>query len=430
MSPTQETELDSGSVADDLLSSAARVGELGAAWARLTGGLVISIAWPIAHLENLLLFTTRTWGTLVLGLLALCWSVFVIVSLRRSNPSQRLIYTSITVDAVLIDCILLTYLFAPSTIHQSIVEVHGTAFVYFAIITAGIRFNIRAAYFGAILNSLLFSMMVFASTRMVDDLDVIGPPEWLTVGIGLIASTVLGVNIATRTVNLVRRSADETLRFAKARNRLGAYISPEVADIALQQSELTMGGKRQKVAVLFSDLRGFTRYSERLEPEQIVAQLNDYMSAMVSTIINHGGIVDKFMGDGIMAVFGVPIAANDDADRAVECAVDMMRGIDEHNQSRLDRNLPPIKHGIGIHYGTVIAGNVGTASRAAYTVIGDTVNLASRLEQLTKNSKAEVIVSQQTLAACHRQHNLKKLQEVRVPGREQSVVIFGIEREP
>ncbi|MEM8732825.1 MAG: adenylate/guanylate cyclase domain-containing protein, partial [Planctomycetota bacterium] len=392
------------------------------------GGLVISIAWPVAHLENLLLFTTRTWGTLLLGLLALFWSLFVMVSLRRSNPSERLIYTSITVDAVLIDCILLTYLFAPSSIHQSIVEVHGTAFVYLAIITAGIRFNVRAAYFGAILNSVLFSLMIFASTRFVGDLSVIGPPEWLTVGIGLVASTVLGVTIASRTGSLVRRSAEETLMSAKARNRLGAYVSPQVADLALRESELTMGGTKQKVAVLFSDLRGFTRYSEHLEPEQIVEQLNDYMSAMVRTIIEHGGLVDKFMGDGIMAVFGVPVAGGDDADRAVECAISMMQGIDDHNRSRAERGLPALEHGIGVNYGTVVAGNVGTENRAAYTVIGDTVNLASRLEQMTKNYAAEIIVSDQTLAACQREHNLEKLDEVLVPGREQSVIIFGRER--
>ena len=137
-------------------------------------------------------------------------------------------------------------------------------------------------------------------------------------------------------------------------------------------------------------------------------------------------IVDKFMGDGIMAVFGAPIPRSDDADRAVDCGKAMMRAIEEHNRSRVDRGLPQLRHGVGVHYGPVIAGNVGTAARAAYTVIGDTVNLASRLEKTTKQVGVDLVVSEQTVRACSRDHDLDGMGEIQVPGRAGSVTIYGL----
>lgn len=426
--PTQQLSTDptAAEIVSSLLSSAARTGELGIAWARLCGGFLVTLAWPLVHGGNLLQLVPRAWATLLLGILALGWSLFVILKLRRSTPTVALTYVSITVDAILFNAMLLMFVLWPSVIHQSVVEVHGTAFVYLAIVTAGIRLSTTAAYFGAALNSLLLIGLVILSSVLVSDLQVIGPAEWTTVAIGLIGATVLGVNIASRTSTLVEQSAQETLLAAKARARLGAYVSPEIADVVLKENELRLGGKRQSVAVLFSDLRGFTSYAETLEPEQIVEQLNQYMSVMVETIAKHGGVVDKFMGDGIMAVFGAPVSHEDDADRAVECAQAMMASIDRHNESREQRNLPRLKHGIGVHFGPVIAGNVGTASRAAYTVIGDTVNLASRLEQMTKKLEADLIVSLETVNACTRSHPLREVDEIRVPGREQSVVVYEV----
>ncbi|TWU24733.1 adenylate/guanylate cyclase domain-containing protein [Bythopirellula polymerisocia] len=418
LNPTQ-------AIVTDLLASAARQGELGIAWGRLILGIAVTLIWPIVHWNNLLALVPRVVAAFALGVLALIWTLYVFYRLRNANPSRALTYTSIAIDAVLINSLVMMYVIAPGASHQSIVEVHSTAFVYIAIVSAGVRFSRAAAYFGAAINSVMLIALVATSTIRVDNLRIIGGAEWLTVGIGLIGSTVLAVRIATRTGRLVAQAAEETQRSETARSKLGAYISPEVADKVLKESELRLGGERQNVAVLFSDLRGFTTYSESLEPEEIVEQLNDYMSVMVDTITQHGGIVDKFIGDGIMAVFGAPIPKPDDADRAVECAQDMMRAIDKHNQERKSKGLSKLKHGIGVHYGPVVAGNVGTPARAAYTVIGDTVNLASRLESMTKQVEADLIVSDEALQNCTRAHGIARIDEIHVPGRSGAVTIHG-----
>ena len=412
-------------IVDALLGTAAREGELGVAWARLVLGVTVTIMWPIVHGDNIWALVPRAVAAFVLGVLALVWTLFVFYRLRTSNPSSVLTYISIAIDATLVNALVLMYVIAPGPSHQSIVEVHGTSFVYLAIVTSGVRLSSAAALFGAGINSAMLVALVTASTFNVNDMKILGWAEWITVGIGLVGSTVLGVTIATRTNRLVKQSAHETLLSESARSKLGAYISPEVANIVLEESELRLGGERQNVAVLFSDLRGFTSYSESLEPEEIVAQLNNYMSAMVDTITRHGGIVDKFMGDGIMAVFGAPISRPDDADRAIECGKSMMIAIDDHNKTREAKRLPKLKHGVGVHFGPVVAGNVGTSLRAAYTVIGDTVNLASRLESVTKKVGVDLVVSEQTVEACARSHGLNRMDEIQVPGREGLVTIYG-----
>ena len=426
LDPLANSSSRANAIVGALLSAAARVGELGVAWARLVVGLTLTIMWPIIHGENLVALVPRALAAFVFGVLALCWSVFVFYRLRNANPSSALTYVSITIDAILVNALVLMYVLAPGATHQSIVEVHGTSIVYLAIVTAGVRFSPRAALYGACLNSAMLVALVTASTLQVNDPKVLGWAEWITVGVALAGSTVLGVTIATRTVRLVEQSARETLATEAARSKLGAYLSPEVANLVLKESVLRLGGERQYVAVLFSDLRGFTTYSESLEPEEIVEQLNQYMSVMVDTISQHGGIVDKFMGDGIMAVFGAPITKADDADRAIACAKAMMQAINDHNEARRSKGLPELKHGIGVHYGPVVAGNVGTAVRAAYTVIGDTVNLASRLEGVTKRLEIDFVVSEATLKACRQSHGLIRLDEIQVPGREGAVTIYGL----
>ncbi|MEQ8837733.1 MAG: adenylate/guanylate cyclase domain-containing protein [Lacipirellulaceae bacterium] len=420
---TEEGRTDS--IVNRLLSEAAREGELGIAWARLVVGATVTLAWPIIHGSNLVALVPRAVAAFSFGLLGLCWSIFVIWRLRKATPKPALTYVSIAIDAILVNALVLAYVIAPGDSHQSIVEVHGTSVVYLAIVTAGVRLSAKAALFGAIINSVMLIALVTASTIKVDNLKIIGWAEWVTVGVALAGSTVLGVTIATRTSRLVRQAARETLLAESAKTKLGAYLSPEVASVVLKEADLRLGGERQSVAVLFSDLRGFTSYAESLDPEDIVEQLNAYMSVMVDTITVHKGIVDKFMGDGIMAVFGAPVPSEDDADQAILCALAMMRAIDEHNRLRENRGLPKLRHGIGVHYGPVIAGNVGTAQRAAYTVIGDTVNLASRLEGATKKFDVDLLVSEETIGACQRPHGLVQIDHIQVPGREGSVTVFG-----
>ncbi|MEI8093631.1 MAG: adenylate/guanylate cyclase domain-containing protein [Spirochaetales bacterium] len=212
-----------------------------------------------------------------------------------------------------------------------------------------------------------------------------------------IASGILLTVLLTR----FRQTVLEASRAEHSTAQLGRYFSPGVAShIARSDAAfLRPGGQLQNVTVLFSDLRGFTALSEGLEPARVVELLSLYQEQMVAAIFEHGGTLDKFIGDGIMATFGTPHPAPDDASRALQAALAMQTRLRGLNNTLSGRGFPPLRQGIGIHSGPVIAGNVGTASRLEYTVIGDTVNTASRLEALCKQTGDEVLVSEQLVAA-------------------------------
>ena len=266
-------------------------------------------------------------------------------------------------------------------------------------------------------------------------LDVILNPDLVAWGIGEViyyvvelgGAGLLGVLVASRTMDLATRSAAKAIDAERARERLGSYVGREVAEEALAADQIVLGGSRQPVTVLFSDLRGFTTYSERLAPEALVTQLNAYLEEMVAVIMRHGGVVDKYIGDGIMAVFGAPKPKVDDAHRAILAARDLHEALIRHNKSRALLNLPPLKMGIGVHHGPVVAGNIGTLEHAQYTIIGDTVNLASRLESATKDLGVDVLISRAAKdAAVELTDTLTPMGNLAVRGRSDAVEVFTL----
>ncbi len=181
------------------------------------------------------------------------------------------------------------------------------------------------------------------------------------------------------------------------------------------------------MAVLFSDLRGFTSYAEKLSPEELVRELNAYLEEMVAVITAHGVVVDKYIGDGIMAVFGAPRTRDDDAGRALQTARALVAALEAHNRRRNLEGRPPLKMGVGVHYGAVVAGNIGTLEHAQYTIIGDTVNLAARMEGATKDLGVPVLVSRALKeAAGDAGLDLVPLGSLAVRGRDEAVEVFGL----
>ncbi|HEV3485797.1 MAG TPA: adenylate/guanylate cyclase domain-containing protein, partial [Vicinamibacterales bacterium] len=207
----------------------------------------------------------------------------------------------------------------------------------------------------------------------------------------------------------------------------GRYVSKDVYQQLVSNPELAeLGGKRREMSVLFSDIRGFTTVTEKGDPEELVAQLNEYFSRMVEIVFRHKGTVDKFVGDMVMALFGAPLDDADHAEHAVTAAVDMVRELGELNQKWAAEGRAQLDIGIGVNSGDMIAGNIGSSSIMSYTVIGDNVNLGARLESLNKDYKTRIIISDATRSRLHGNYDIRPLGDVVVKGKTRPVAIFEV----
>ena len=216
----------------------------------------------------------------------------------------------------------------------------------------------------------------------------------------------------------------------QVRDLLDKNVSPEVAAQLLREGA-ALGGEEREVTVLFADLRGFTTFAEKLPPREVVTQLNRYLDRMSTAIESTGGVIDKFIGDEIMALFGAPVSSAESAHRAVQAALAMRTALAKLNTEFVAEGLPPLAFGIGINSARVIAGNIGSTRRLNYSVIGDGVNLAARLQSLTRNADyaTDFIVSGSTLEAArrHADYAARDLGSTFVKGRSEPVRIFTIE---
>lgn len=180
----------------------------------------------------------------------------------------------------------------------------------------------------------------------------------------------------------------------KIRNIFQKYVPQQLIDRFFENPESMLVGDNRELAVLFSDIRSFTSISEKMEPDVLVASLNRYFSVMVELIMERGGVIDKYIGDAIMAFFGAPVSTENDALASVEAGIAMVEGLEGFNEQQRSAGLPEFKIGVGINFGLVTVGNIGTDRKMDYTVIGDMVNVASRLEGLTKRYKQALIISE------------------------------------
>jgi len=203
------------------------------------------------------------------------------------------------------------------------------------------------------------------------------------------------------------------------------YVPAEIIDEVLKSagSELLVG-KKQEATVLFSDIRGFTTISERLSAEELVSSLNTYFNTMVGIIIEHKGIIDKFIGDAIMAIFGAPVLHDDDPYQAVSTGLQMLGALENFNKKQIVMGKPPFRIGIGLNTGEVVVGNIGSTQKLEYTCIGDTVNLASRLEGLTKIYGVPIIISEYTYQYIDNDIKVRDIDSVRVKGKLKPVRIY------
>ncbi len=213
----------------------------------------------------------------------------------------------------------------------------------------------------------------------------------------------------------------------KMKKLFGQYVSKDVFEQLVANPALArLGGQRREMTVLFSDIRGFTTVSENGQPEEIVGMLNEYFTRMVDLVFAHQGTLDKFVGDMVMALFGAPLDDPQHADHAVEAALDMIAALAVLNARWKSEGRPALDIGIGINTGPMIAGNIGSDAIMSYTVIGDAVNLGSRLESLNKQYGTRIIISDATRTQLSGSYQLRSLGDVVVKGKTQPVAIFEV----
>jgi adenylate cyclase len=205
---------------------------------------------------------------------------------------------------------------------------------------------------------------------------------------------------------LVRRSralVAERAEAERTRGNLARYFSPKVVDTLAERDEPLGRVRRQVVGVLFADLVGFTTLAEAMAPEEVMAMLRDFHGRMEEEVFRHGGCLEKFIGDALLATFGVPDVGARDATDTLACARGMLAALGAWNGERVAADLPPLRMGLGLHFGQVVAGDIGSRRSMAFATVGDTTNVTSRLQALTRDLGASLVVSGALVAAVERE---------------------------
>jgi adenylate cyclase len=260
---------------------------------------------------------------------------------------------------------------------------------------------------------------------------------WLTFGAACIVAFVWGrlwVEFVPISVALVIPYGVTVLRNfvheERVRREMARFFSPEIArQIAHDRTGLVIASKRRPITVLFSDIRNFTSISEGLPPEEVVELLREYFNTMVPIVLKHGGTLDKYVGDALMGLFGAPLAQGDHAIRALRAALEMVAQLPLLSPKWEARSGRPLQIGVGVNSGEAVVGVMGADSRREYSAIGDTVNLASRLEGVTKDFKTPIVVSHATVLALGDRFRVRELSELKVKGRQESVRVYAVDGE-
>lgn len=260
-------------------------------------------------------------------------------------------------------------------------------------------------------------------------LAAIGGAGYLALRAGIVIPTVAGLTAVALTfvvltaINLLSEKEHSSM----LRATFGRYVSPQILDYILAHPEnVHLGGERRDLTILFSDIRGFTSISEAAEPEEVVEMLNEYLTKMVEILLAHGGTLDKFIGDAVMGFWNAPADDDDHPFHAVRCAIAMIEETARIRARWETGGKAAIRIGIGINTGEAVAGNIGAEQVWSYTVIGDAVNLASRLESKNKDYSTEIIISEFTKARIGDAFETVYLDDVKVKGKDKAVKIYEV----
>jgi adenylate cyclase len=422
----------------DILQSQEMAGErlvnyVRAAFAALSLSAVVFVAADAQTPVTALMYraTMGTW----LVYAALVWTL-----LRKRDRYYRwLKYLSITVDITFLNLALIAGL----NNHSGVYEVYRQPIAWVALaafnVLAGLRYSVVAGLYSAALvvlygTSLVVYVRINVPVPWVEQSVYIGPGLNLEECLYAIFFTsingVFAAVIAWNSRKLILQAATDSLareRLEQDRDRLAKYFSKDVVDLVLNNPEsLALGGQRMTATVLFADIRNFTQLSTMMQPEEVVELLNRYFSMMVDIVFKNGGTLDKFLGDGLMALFGVPYPIAKPEERAVRTALEMLEALQVMNRELEAKGMLRLDIGVGINTGPVVAGNIGSSQRHEYTVIGDTVNLAARLEALNKETRTQVLVSASVHDAITSAFRTRQLGPLRIRGKPEPVDVYAI----
>ena len=235
------------------------------------------------------------------------------------------------------------------------------------------------------------------------------------------------MSVITMIIGYIHKYVLEALKKQKVQYAMSRYMSEDVMkDVLKNIDNLGLGGKKAIVTVLFSDIRGFTSISEQLSAQQVSQLLNEYFSEMEPIVSKYNGIINKFIGDAVMAVFGEPIQDENHPLNAVKCGYEMLQRVQELNKKWQKDGKPIINIGVGINTGEVFVGNIGSEKRMEYTVIGDTVNLASRLESYNKTYKTQILISSSTYEASKEYIEVNCISDIEIRGKAEKMNIYEV----
>ncbi|TFH43099.1 MAG: adenylate/guanylate cyclase domain-containing protein [Chrysiogenales bacterium] len=283
--------------------------------------------------------------------------------------------------------------------------------VYLLIFISSLRYGIPVIVYTTFLGMLLSAFLVFRESN-----DIYASLY--------ISGYILGAGIAS---GIISESMTHLVVHLQKREMLMRFLSKEIVDgIDAGQIKLDLGGKEKQVTIVMTDIRGFTEMLEKRMPQDIVHILNEYFTVMTEVLYKHGGIVDKFIGDAIMALFGIPEEKGNESINAIYAAQEMLAELDLLNARFRDQGFDPIKIGISINCGKVIAGNIGSVKRMDYTVIGDAVNVTSRLESLNKKYNTSIVFSENINEHVADTFSTRFLGEVVLRGRKEPTRVYTL----
>jgi class 3 adenylate cyclase len=404
----------------------------GAFWAGLFGlssSLMLPILTVFARIDGLILPN-------LLSVVATILCAVLYGLARQERVHGRVAY------AILLPLVLLPTVFFVAT--ELLMPAGAATFItgpisylaFFVVVLTGFLFEFRfSAVAGVIAAAGYFASFLLArrglapisgpDATVIQDLQA--APIYAVKCVLLVFTGLLTGALAAATRRLVFKVRSEERERASLDRLFGEYVSPEVKE-KLLRDPTAQRGERKHVVILFSDIRGFTAWSEKSDPARIVERLNAYFDQMVDAIQAHGGVIDKFIGDAIMATFGGVLALETPSASAVAAARTMRVRLAELNRQWGEAGEPKLDNGIGLHHGEVIQGAIGSRDRKNYTVIGDSVNIAARLEGLTRSHPHAILISAEVRAQLPHelQEICSRLGQVKVKGREAEVEVFGV----